>query len=259
MKYVLARGNREILERFAWSKVMLALDYDGTLAPIVRDPFRARMRSRTHELLKHVAYLYPCVIISGRARRDILRFLRGIKARKVVGSHGMDLFKSSERYRGEVRRWRRCLEKLLAGQQGVWIEDKRFSLSIHYRRSRRKKDAVAAIRRALRDLDGFRLIGGKQVMNLLPDGAPHKGLAIEKLRGRLHCDTAIYLGDDQNDEDVFALEQPGWLLAIRVGMWRHSRASYFIKNQKEIDRVLRLLLKFRKAADIRARNVECCR
>jgi trehalose 6-phosphate phosphatase len=90
-------------------------------------------------------------------------------------------------------------------------------------------------------MKGVRLVGGKLVVNLLPAGAPHKGLALEAARERFGCDTALYVGDDETDEDVFALDQPGRLLAIRVGRRRGSAAGYYLRNQREIDRVLRVL------------------
>ncbi len=80
------------------------------------------------------------------------------------------------------------------------------------------------------------------MVNLLPTDAPHKGIALERARTRFACDTAIYVGDDETDEDVFALDQPGRLLTIRVGQKRESLASYFLRNQGEIDRLLETLL-----------------
>jgi trehalose-6-phosphatase len=79
-----------------------------------------------------------------------------------------------------------------------------------------KKLARAAILEAAASLGDVRIVGGKQVVNLLPKGAPDKGKALERERERLCCDTAIYVGDDETDEDVFALDQPTRLLSIRV-------------------------------------------
>jgi trehalose 6-phosphate phosphatase len=103
-------------------------------------------------------------------------------------------------------------------------------------------------------LGDVRLIGGTQVVNILPSGAPHKGIAIGRERSRLKCDTAIYVGDDETDEDVFALDQPGQLLSIRVGRSRSSAAAYFIENQREIDELLRVLLRCRREASIMKRH-----
>jgi trehalose 6-phosphate phosphatase len=250
MKNILARVNREILQQFAWSKVLLAFDYDGTLAPIVSKPARATMQPSTRRLLEELAKLYPCVVISGRAQRDAIRRLRGVGIREIVGNHGMEPGHATSRIADMVARWRPLLDERLAGLRGVEIEDKVFSVAIHYRQSRQKKLARNAILRAASTLRDVRLIGGKQVVNILPNGAPHKGIALERERARLKCDTAIYVGDDETDEDVFALDQPGQLLTIRVGRHRSSAAAYFIESQREIDELLRVLLKFRQEASV---------
>jgi len=242
MKHILARTNRDVLRQFACSRVLLAFDYDGTLAPIVPAPEQAVMRPETRALLEALASRYPCVVISGRARADAIRRLRGVEAVEVIGNHGIEPWQTSRRGLLVVRRWRGLLARQLAPFAGLLIEDKVHSLAVHYRRSREKKKARAAILRAAAALGDVRLIRGKQVVNLLPTDAPHKGIALERARARFACDTAIYVGDDETDEDVFALDQPGRLLTIRVGRKRQSLASYFLRNQSEIDRLLETLL-----------------
>jgi trehalose 6-phosphate phosphatase len=132
----------------------------------------------------------------------------------------------------------------------VHVENKTFSVAVHYRRSREKKRARAAILEAAESLGPVRLIGGKQVVNILPRDAPHKGIALERERERLLHDTAIYVGDDETDEDVFALDQPGRLLTVRVGPKRLSQASYFLKNQAALDELLDALLSFRDESEL---------
>jgi trehalose 6-phosphate phosphatase len=146
-----------------------------------------------------------------------------------------------------VQGWRRRLEKKLGTLEGIFIEDKVFSLAIHYRRSRRKRDAFTAIREAVRSLKNARVIRGKDVVNLVSPEAPHKGMALENLRERFGCDTALYVGDDETDEDVFGLDQPGRLLSIRVGRRPRSAASYYLRNQSEVAILLEILLKLRPA------------
>jgi trehalose 6-phosphate phosphatase len=92
-----------------------------------------------------------------------------------------------------------------------------------------------------------RLVGGKLVINFLVPDAPHKGVALERERSHLGCDTVIYVGDDETDEDVFQIDRPGQLLSIRVGRKRTSAAPYYIRNQTEIDRILRALVAARGA------------
>jgi trehalose 6-phosphate phosphatase len=127
------------------------------------------------------------------------------------------------------------------------IEDKGLSIAVHYRRSREKAAARARIVAVAAGLGAVRLVGGKQVLNVLPLGAPHKGLALERVMARLGLETAVYVGDDDTDEDVFALGDPGRLLTIRVRRRRDSLAACYIRTQAEIDALLRRLLAFRPA------------
>jgi len=107
---------------------------------------------------------------------------------------------------------------------------------------------VAAILEVASSLESVRVIGGKLVINIVPEGAPHKGIALESVRRRLGCDTALYVGDDETDEDVFALEVPGRLLGIRVGGQRSSLASYCLRSQKQVDDLLEVLSEARNGA-----------
>lgn len=246
MSNILSRSNRDLLEQFAWSNILLAFDYDGTLAPIVTDPHRAEMRTRTRRLLAELALLYPVCVISGRAQPDVLARLRGVPVQAVIGNHGAEPSKLSARLRPIVRRWLPVLRAELGSLQGIVIEDKQFSVAIHYRRSRAKKAAREAIQTTASLLDGVRIIGGKQVVNFLPQDAPHKGIALGRQRDRFRCDTAIYVGDDDTDEDVFTLDQPGRLLSIRVGRKQSSAAQYHLDSQSAIDSLLHALITMRR-------------
>jgi trehalose 6-phosphate phosphatase len=251
---LLADRHSDVLARFAWSNVLLAFDYDGTLAPIVADPSRAVMRATTRDLLDRVCEHYPVIVISGRAQADVRALLGDVAVRDVVGNHGIEPWTGTPRLAEEVQRWVPRLAERLAGWKGVHIEDKVYSLAIHYRQSREKRRARAAIQDATRELGDVRIIGGKLVVNVLPRDAPHKGIALEREREGWGCDTAIYVGDDDTDEDVFALDQPGRLLSVRVGMKRTSAAHYFVRDQKAIDRLLRALLEQRSASDSTRRS-----
>jgi trehalose 6-phosphate phosphatase len=248
VKHLLAPRNLPVLERFAWSRVLLAFDFDGTLAPIVVDPDAAQMRARTRLLLVRAATLYPTVVISGRSRADTRRRVADVPLREVIGNHGAERAEVDPDETAAVRRWRLALGARLAGLPGVFIEDKGLSLSLHYRQSRQKKRARAAILAAAAELSArepLRIVGGKQVVNLVREDAPHKGMALERVRARLGCDTALYVGDDETDEDVFALDQPGRLLGVRVGARARSHADFFLRAQREIDQLLRILIRAR--------------
>jgi trehalose 6-phosphate phosphatase len=238
--------NAELLARLAWSRVILGFDFDGTLAPIVADRDGACMRERTRLLFAQVCDRYPCAVISGRSRSDVLARLGGAAVRHVIGNHGLEPGAALGEFEQEIAQARGPLEAKLATASGIDIEDKRYSLAIHYRKARRKNEARAAITDAVRSLPvPMRVVGGKMVVNIVPERAPNKGDALLRLRALEKANTAFYIGDDVTDEDVFTLSQPGRLFTVRVGESRTSAASYFLRDQREMDTLLARLVALR--------------
>lgn len=248
MKPLLVRENAEVLAQLAATRVLLAFDFDGTLAPIVERRDDAQMRVDTAVLFGAVCARYPCAVISGRGRDDVTGRLGGASVKHVVGNHGLELAAAMPEIEQEMREVGQRLAAALGGELGVELEDKRYSLALHYRRSRRKRAARAAITRALAALPApVRIVPGKLVVNVVPGRAPHKGDALLALREQERADTALYVGDDVTDEDVFRLDQPGRLLTVRVGESRASAAAYYLHDQREIDRLLSRLIELRPA------------
>lgn len=246
---LLSPGARHVLEALAHAKVLLAFDFDGTLAPIVPERDEAVMRPRTAALLRRVCALYPTAVVSGRARADVERRVAGLGLRWIVGSHGIDPGRHAARFRRSIAAARPLLEAALVGVDGVELEDKELSLSIHYRRARHKQRARLAIAAALAKLpEPLRAIPGKLVVSVLPADAPDKGDAVRELRGRAGADTALFLGDDVTDEDVFRLDEPGRLLSVRVGASRASAAAWFVQSQRAVDSLLARLISLRSHA-----------
>jgi trehalose 6-phosphate phosphatase len=245
MRYLLAKRHLPTLAHFASSNVMLALDYDGTLAPITHEPSRAHLRDRTRRLLVDVAQRYPCVVISGRGRDDVTKRLDGISVRAVFGNHGLEPWSQHAAYAKRVRKWLDHLERRLPPCTGLIVEDKTYSVAIHYRSARQKRLVVQAINAAVLGLQGSRVVGGTQAINLVPRTAPHKGKALERARRLLGCNAAIYVGDDDTDEDAFRTAPPERLLSVRIGATRKSGALYYLKTQSEMDSLLQTLIQLR--------------
>lgn len=242
MRNILSVRNFPVLRRFALGNVLLAFDFDGTLAPVTPVPGRATLRRRTRNLLQELAHQYPCIVVSGRSRSDVLQRLQGIDFREVIGNHGIEPWDTSRAVAKAVRTWLPVLGAKLGSIPGVIVEDKTFSVSVHYRKALHKRKAVRAILRVTRNLPGACLVGGKQVINIVFRGAPDKGLAVEKERKKWRCEKVIFIGDDETDESVFALAQRDRFLTIRVGLKRTSLARFYIRSQREIDTLLRVLL-----------------
>jgi len=245
MKSILAPRNRRLLARLARGRALLAFDFDGTLAPIVADPARANLRPRTRRLLRAVAGVYPCLVISGRARPDVLGRVAGIPLRRVFGNHGIEPSPALPAARRHVRRWLACLRPRLAIRAGIVLEDKGASLAIHYRKARNRPAAREAILQAAADLTEARIMEGPLAVDLLPRHAPNKATALTAEWRRLRCRAALYVGDDRTDEDIFALAGRMPLLAVRVGRRAASHAPYYLTKQGQIDALLADLLALR--------------
>ena len=254
VKDILLPGQRPILDQLARGRSLLAFDYDGVLAPVITDPGGAPMRPGTRRLLARLARVWPSAVVSGRAWTHTRRLTEGAVP-LIVGNHGYELGRERPVPRAvldRVRAWRAALERELAGVPGVYFEDKRSTLAIHYGLERRWRAVAGAVHRAATRLQGARLVHGKKVLNVIPAGFPNKGDAVRALLAKLRLDTALYVGDDVTDEDAFALGLP-LVVGVRVGSGR-SRAPFRLASQDRIEELLGLLLRLR--ADSRSRRSE---
>ncbi len=242
MKYLFDKDGIQALEAFCMAKTLFAFDYDGTLAPIVDDPTDAIMRRKTYGEITQLALLTPVALISGRARDDLAR-LAPKEIDFMIGNHGLEGLPggspSLEQAEISCNRWSEILSKQIL-TKGVVIENKRYSLAVHYRMASDKRKARSTILDLAASLSPApRIVLGKCVVNLVSPGAPHKGVALLEVMLRSECRSAVYIGDDDNDEDVFRLGEES-LLTIRVGKEEGSASLYYINSQDEIDRVLSL-------------------
>jgi trehalose 6-phosphate phosphatase len=242
---ILAKRNLPTLADFACSSVLLGFDYDGTLAPIASRPARARMRARTRQLLSRVARRYPCVVISGREHGDLMRRLGRVPLWQVFGNHGLEPWARTTDSARQVREWVQRLRERFATHPGVVVEDKRYSVTIHYRHARHKARVRRELSTIVGGLPNARAIDGAQALNLILRDGPDKGVALQRAQRILACDTAIYVGDDGTDENAFASAPPSRLLAIRVNSARGTLATHHLKSQADIDRLLQALLTLR--------------
>jgi trehalose 6-phosphate phosphatase len=233
---------------FAASDVVVAFDYDGTLAPINPAPGRVRMRDTTRRLLRSVAGRYPCAVISGREYVDIERRLKGVPLQGVFGNHGIEPLWADPAGAALVTDWLATLARRLGGCRGVWLEDKHQSLAIHYRHARDPAATRRIIARAIAGLKEVRAIDGRASVNLIPRRGPNKGRALKHICRVEGCARAIYVGDDGTDEDAFGALRPDRLISIRVGRNEQSLASFTLRSQRDLDALLRLLIALRTPA-----------
>jgi len=246
MKRLFALHNVRDLAQLARSNVLLAFDYDGTLAPIAVERERATMRAETSALFRKVCDLYACAVISGRSQADVALRLGGAGVKYVSGNHGLEPGRDLEVFANEIAMSRPVLELALAHDPGIEVEDKTYSLAVHYRRSAHQQRARTAIHEAIRALPiPVRVVTGKLVINIVPERAANKGDALLELRRLSAANCAFYVGDDVTDEDVFTRAQSDGIFTVRIGRSRTSAAKYFVRDQGEIDALLAALIEFR--------------
>ncbi len=241
-----------ILESLSFTNTLYAFDFDGTLSKIVRKPADATVTDATDRLLKKLSSLVPVCVISGRSIADLKQRLK-YRPKYLVGNHGLEGLgrDNSEEILGRARivcdGWKAKIAEINLGP-GIELEDKSFSLAIHFRRSRNKKLAREKIREIISELDPQpQTLPGKSVVNILPAGAPHKGVAMMELMKITGAKRAFYIGDDDTDEDVFGLPDSG-IFTVRVGFKKASLAQFYIDRQSSINSVLKTLINFHEKA-----------
>jgi trehalose 6-phosphate phosphatase len=245
VKDLLSARCRPLLRELAGSRTLIAFDFDGTLAPIVASRHRARLSAPTVRLLRAVADGWPCAVISGRSRADVHARLGGARMLAVVGNHGAEAVPSlpgAAGWRRRVRGWRRSLDADLAGAGGVDVEDKGLSLAVHVR----GQSARLTAWRALLDLPGARIVGGKRVLNAVVRGAPDKGEALARLARTGGFERVLFVGDDATDEDVFRRPSAVPLVGVSVGRRRGSAAPFYLRRQGDVARLLSVLERLRR-------------
>jgi trehalose 6-phosphate phosphatase len=242
---ILTTPHLRTLAGFALSNVLVAFDYDGTLAPIALRPEDAHMRPQTRALLTSVARAYPTIVISGRALADVTAMLDSVPLWYVYGNHGLEPARRRSDAAADTAAWIAQLTPQLPPELGVRIEDKRYTVTLHFRGAPDRDRAAAAIAAAVETLPDISILRGKEAINLLPRGGGNKGMALAQARDIFACHHAIYVGDEETDEAAFATGGDR-TLAIRVEPSEDSRAKYHIGSQLDIDVFLQTLLDLRR-------------
>lgn len=221
--------------------LLCVFDFDGTLSPIVEHPDDARLTPDVLERLQRLARRTPVGILTGRSVEDIRPRL-GFEPSYLVGNHGLEgvpgRAQGDSGYTRLCAGWREQLLAALADRErfdpGIQVEDKKYSLSVHYRRAADPdlaRERLTVLFAALQPAP--RVIGGKFVFNLLPEDKVDKGTALQQLVRYSGASSVIYVGDDVTDEDVFRLQRPD-LLSVRIGLHPDSAAPFHLQLREDI-------------------------
>jgi trehalose 6-phosphate phosphatase len=226
--------------------LLYAFDFDGTLAPISRDRQAVNVSDSTLQSLGELAKRAPCAIVTGRALADVAMRINGYVPH-LIGNHGIESPLTSPSVLVEAERtcakWKHQLQSgLPMTPPGAEIEDKRYSLTVHFRGAENPADVSMAALAAVRRLSPApQLIEGKYAINVLPLGQSGKGRATLALMKHLGRTGLFYIGDEETDETVFSLGQVV-TMGVRVGRVDGSRAGFYLHDQAEVEGLLRLLV-----------------
>ncbi len=241
-----AEAGLAALSQFLTKPVLCLFDFDGTLAPLANDPARVSLPHPIQQRLQALQQRAPVGIITGRSLADMKKRLT-FAPDYLIGNHGVEGLPgwqqgATENY-AVCRRWQTRLSALHTeiGDK-FWIEDKAYSLTLHYRQASDPALVEKALMAKLSQLvPSPRIIGGKFNISLLPPNAGDKGQAVQQLLEMSPGYRALYAGDDQTDEDVFALHHPA-IFSVRVGDEAQSAADYGIADHTAVVPLLDLLL-----------------
>lgn len=244
IRNLFSKNSLKKFENFLDLGPLLVFDFDGTLTPLNANYTKVKARRTTRALLEKIMALgWEVLVLTGREKRDAENLLKMPDIR-VIGNHGNEGLVLHRRpvQHHKVRQWVKTLEREFATLKGVHVENKKLSLSVHYRQAKKPHRAHAEILKKTRKLKpAVKVIEGKAVVNILPHDAESKGSALKKLMKQLKAKHVVYVGDDVTDESVFALNRK-LIFGIRVDRGEKTKAAFRVSDQKEVDRLLKLIV-----------------
>ncbi|QWL30597.1 trehalose-phosphatase [Rathayibacter toxicus] len=239
----------------ATERLMVALDFDGTLAPEVDDPASARALPEARDAVLRLRELPATrvALVSGRALGSLEQVAQLPKEVLLVGSHGTeirldpgdDALSLTAKERANRGVLERILHSVARDLDNVWIEDKPAGFALHTRLATQLHSRIAhsaALARVRAEVDGVTIRSGKNVLEFSVRSAT-KGDAVEYLRHYTDATAMLYAGDDLTDEDAFAVLRPGDV-GIKSGEGS-TMAEFRVSGPEQLAHALWLVAEFR--------------
>ncbi|HLU58962.1 MAG TPA: trehalose-phosphatase [Pseudonocardia sp.] len=232
-------------------RLLVALDFDGVLAPIVPVPSDARPLPESAAAIDELASLPDTTValLSGRGRADLAAVSGFGDPVRLIGSHGSELDDGSspldDEQRRRLERLTAGLRELVDGEPGVALEAKPTGVAVHVRNAPPEVGArvLDAVRAGPATWEGVESTPGKAVLDLSV-ARMDKGAALELLREREAADAVLFAGDDVTDETAFARLRPGDV-GVKVGPG-DTAAEHRVDAPPDVTALLRQLVEARK-------------
>ncbi|KAK4745468.1 hypothetical protein SAY87_011780 [Trapa incisa] len=270
----------KIADHAKGKRIVLFLDYDGTLSPIVDNPDFAFMHKSMRDAVKRAANCFPTAIISGRSREKVLDFVK-LTNLYYAGSHGMDimypihkissdghtcpvekqlkkfnLFQPASEFLPMIDEVFNILVEATKDIAGATVENNRFCVSVHFRNVDMTNWPMVGgiVHDMLKNYPRLRLTHGRKVLEIRPIIDWDKGKAVMFLLESLGLNERddvlpIYVGDDRTDEDAFKVLREGnrGLGILVSSIPKESSAYYSLRNPSEVEMFLKRLVRCKKS------------
>lgn len=240
----------------ATGRLLVALDFDGTLAPLVDDPAQSRMPAAAEAAIRELVALPETFVayVSGRGFASLDAVTPDIPGVLAAASHGAELRLDANQPpttpdadAGVIDALQARLEPLVAGLEGVRIERKAAGLVVHTRLADEAATARAAEAAAVAAMQfpGLTVRGGKNIIEFAASTVT-KAEAVARLRQHVAATAVLFAGDDVTDEDALASLDPATDVAVKVGAGP-TAAAYRIPGPGSVPELLRRLGSARRA------------
>jgi trehalose-phosphatase len=244
----------DIVKRVASAPVLLvAADFDGTLAPLVDHPALARIQPAAAEALGRLARVRQThvAVISGRGLDDLRLRVGSHASWELSGSHGAELSDDrprdlSSESRSQCASIAEHLTRLAESHPGCFVEVKPRGVAFHYRglRDADAKDVVSAVTSLLPSVPALKLRLGSKVVEFVAD-AVTKADGLRRIMFRTGACAALFIGDDLTDEHVFRVLGP-LDAGVKVGAGE-SAAEFRVQDPEAVAQLLTHLAQEREA------------
>ena len=244
--------------RLSGRPLVLLLDVDGTLAPVVAHPALARVPEATRRIIASLVTRrgVSVILVSGRAAHDARRMV-GVERVWTVGNHGAEVMDPNgdttvdpevSRYAEAMARTAQTLEPLVAAITGVILENKTWTLSVHYRAAdERVVPRLRGVVEGVAARNGLLVTEGKKVLEVRPPVAVDKGTAtarlVRDLGGLSPHASVLFAGDDVTDEDAFRFlrEHHASAVTIHIGDRSDTAAEFTFHDSDRLRALLERL------------------
>ncbi|MFZ2331098.1 MAG: trehalose-phosphatase [Atribacterota bacterium] len=231
-------------------KMTFFLDYDGTLTPIVESPELAILSPDMKKIVEDLARIHTVAIVSGRMREDVQNLV-GIEGIFYAGSHGFDIEgpggfnmiqKEAKKTIPLISLIINQLKEKLNNIDGVLIEEKKFSVAVHYRKVKKLiylPLIEEVVNNIIQKYNELRLLKGKKVFEILPNIDWDKGKAVRWIMNALDItwkSTAVfYIGDDTTDEYAFRkIITRGTAIIVSDELSKTSASDFQLKSPEKV-------------------------